>query len=503
MDTTSLWRAISKTEDNYPALNQDIEVDVAIVGAGITGLTTAHELIKAGKKVAVLEAHRVGSGTTGDSTGNLYVAVQPYYQFIAKKFNFETAKTIANSRKHAIDYIEKNVNEMNIDCNYSRRPWYIFASDDKQLSSLEKEIEIFQKMHFAIDFTAELPFSLKFKKAALMENQARLNPLQYVIGLAAALAKKNGLIYENTKVVDIDEQKTKCLVSTETNKIVAKKVVIATHTPIGIHTAQMFTGPYRSYVVAVRLKDDHYPESHIWDLNEPHHAICTHAVHSEKPELLLVAGSHHKTGQGKKMVSNFKEIEKFLKQHFPVADIEYQWSAQHYQPADDVPYIGLASRFAKHTYIATGYSADGLIYGTLAGKILNNIIQSHPDELANVYKSTRLKPIASSGRFVKENSNVFLQYLKDLPFTDTKSYREIKKGEGKVVEIHGEKCAVTRDEQNQLHIVSAVCTHMKCIVNWNDAEKTWDCPCHGSRFTPEGKVIEGPAIKYLEKKDIT
>lgn len=498
-DTISLWESITENKPNYPNLNKDIEVDVAIIGGGITGVTTALRLIEAGKDVAVLEADKVGSGTTGFSTGNLYVAVQPYYQHIITKFNIEIAKKIAHSRQFAIDYIASIVEEKNITCQFARRPWFLFTSDESKLAFLKKEIETLKKLDISINDTKTLPIPLKFKKAAVMENQARFNPLQYVIGIAENLHKKGCQIFENTRVMEVEENDDHCVLTTKNGKVTAKQVVIATHTPIGINLSQMFTAPYRSYVVAVELRDKTYPEGHFWDLDSPHHAVCTHALKSEKPELLLVAGSHHKTGQGQDLNSHYQELESFLEDHFDVSHVAYRWSAQHYQSADDVPYIGLASRFARRTYIATGFSADGLIYGTLSGIIIADEILKKENELSPVYDSNRFKPIASSSFVIKENANVFMQYLKDYPILTPAHFDAIKKGEGKIVESNMQKLAVSRDKNNKVHVVSAVCTHMKCIVDWNDAEQTWDCPCHGSRFTCEGKVIEGPAKIDLEK----
>lgn len=500
MDTVSLWKAISDEPISYPNLTQNIEVDVAIVGAGITGITTALHLIKQGKKVAILEANRVGSGTTAYSTGNLYVPVQPYFQHIISKFNEETAKAVAQSRNFAIDYIENTVREKNIQCNFSRRPWYIYTNEENKVSFLDKEVAALKKVGLSINYTSHLPLPFKFKKAALLENQARFNPFQYVITLAADLHKQGCQIFENTRVTSIEE-KNVCTLHTAQGKIRAKNVVIATHTPIGINPIQLFTAPYRSYVVAVKLKENVYPEGHFWDLSYPHHATCTHPIHAEHPELLMVAGDHHKAGQTKNAESHFAALKNFLKQHFSVAEIAYEWSAQHYQSADDIPYIGLA-RGAKHTYLATGYFADGLVYGTLAGLILGDAILQKQNNWSEIYRASRFTPFASAGFVAKENTNVYMQYMKDYPLKSAKIFDDIKIGEGKVVEIDREKFGVCRDNQNKLHAVSAVCTHMKCIVNWNNAEKTWDCPCHGSRFTSEGKVIEGPAVENLAKKII-
>lgn len=497
MDTISLWEKISARQTTYPELTSDKAFDVVIIGGGITGVTAALELVNAGKKVALIEAEQIGGVTTGYSTGNLYIPVQPFYQHIESKFNFEVAKTIAHSRRLAMDYIERQVSEHQIACQFHRRPWYGYTQDHERIS-LAKEVELFQKMGIEADYVNDLPLALDFKKAIKIDNQARLNPLQYVISLAETVAKKGCQIFENSRVISVNE-KDGCIVKTNKATIKAQKALIATHTPIGINHTQLFTAPYRSYVVAVTLKDNVYPEGHFWDLDRPPHATCTHAYHGDQPELLMVAGSHHRVGQNHP-VESYDALEKFLRQHFAVDTVEFKWSAQHYQTADNVPYIGRAHRTSKHTYMATGYFADGLVYGTLAGMMMANMMFEEPNELANTYCATRSDYMKSLPFVVKENSNVFLQYLKDNLFFFDKEYHSLKAGEGKVVNLDNEARAVSRDENNQLHIVSAVCTHMKCIVNWNDAEKTWDCPCHGSRFTPKGQVIEGPAVTDLDYK---
>lgn len=499
-NTISIWKSISKNPIAYPNLTTEIEVDIAIIGGGITGVTTALHLINAGKKVAIIEANKIGEGTTGFSTGNLYVPVQSYYQNIIKKFNSEVAKSIADSRKFAIDYIEKVIKEKNIQCHFSRRPWFLYTDNNDQLSFLDKEVETLKKLEFDINYVTDMPLFYKYTKAARLDNQARFNPLQYVISVAEDLQKQGCLIFENSRVISVTEKDT-CTVETQHGKVVANHVVIATHTPIGVNLSQVFTAPYRSYAVAVELSGNEYPEGHFWDLNSPHHATCTHSIHSDKPDVLVVAGNHHKVGQEMNATVHFGELENFLRNLFPVTEVVYKWSSQHYQSADEAPYIGLASRSAKKTYIATGFFADGLVYGTLAGLIIGDLILNKENPLEITYNSNRFKLIASAPFLLKENGNVFFQYLKDLPFISSHKFDDIKMGEGKVVEMEQEKWAVSRDANNKLHIVSAVCTHMKCIVNWNNAENTWDCPCHGSRFKQTGEVIEGPAQFNLKKKE--
>lgn len=498
MEAKSIWHAASKDAYKFPVLSKDIEVDVAIIGGGITGITAALHLINQGKTVAVLEAGEVGGYTTSSSTGNLYIPVQSSYHKIVSKYDEQTARAIAHSRKLAIDFIENTIQIKNIDCNFSRRPWFLYTNDNAQAKNLEKEVETLKKIEINIDYTSDLALDLKFKKAARLEEQARFNPMKYVRGLANNLQEKGCLIFENARVLSLDE-KENCVLQTATAKVIAKKTIIATHTPIGIYPVQLFIAPYRSYAIAAHAKD--LPEGHFWNLSKTSHAICTHAVFGEKVDTLIVAGNHHKTGQEKNTLSKYKDLQNFFKQQFDIDTVDYQWSAQHYQAADYKPYIGIAHRFKKHVYMATGYFADGLVYGTLAGIILGDLVSENDNPMFQLYNAKRVNLAVAFPAVIKENFNVMLQYFKDYPiFGSKKSFENLQAGEGKIVEIDREKWAVCRDKNNELHMVSAVCTHMKCIVAWNNAENSWDCPCHGSRFSPDGQVLEGPAMVNLKPK---
>lgn len=500
MDGESLWKAISTRSVDYPSLTEDIEVDVLIIGGGITGVTAAMQLSDFGKKVAIIEAHSIGGVTTSDSTGNLYIAIQPYYYTVVDKFGLEHAAQVAQSRRYAIDYIETQIKQNKIACQFQRRPWYAYTVG-KCESLLQKEMETFKKMEVEVQSAPQLPFDLRYKTAMVMPNQARFNPMQYVISLAESVHKKGCDIYENTAAVSINEESNYCTVTTSKGKIVAKKVFLATHTPIGINATQAYTAPYRSYVLSAQLDIATYPEAHLWCLDNPRYSICTHAYKKETPGLFMVAGSHHKTGQGKDMQAHFLEIERYIKDNYPVTKTLYHWSAQHYHSADNLPYIGLAHRDSKRVYMATGYFADGLVYGTLAGVIIADFITKKNSSTYNLFQADRIKPLASINFVMKENLNVLSQYAQDLPIPEKKNFQSIKEGEGQVVEINRKKYAVSRDSKQNLHIVCAVCPHMKCVVNWNNAEQTWDCPCHGSRFTQEGAVIEGPAMSNLPRYD--
>jgi glycine/D-amino acid oxidase-like deaminating enzyme len=419
-NTISAWKATANKTILYPSLQQNLEIDIVVIGAGITGISTASYLTEAGKKVAIIDADTVGSGTTGLSTGNLYIPVQPYYQTICEKFDLETAKTVAQARQFAIDQIEKNITEKNIECNFSRRPWYFYTNEENKIDFLNKEIETFKQMDLPCEYLTDLPLPLKYKKAAVMEQQARFHPLNYLQGMAAHLHQQGCLIYENTRVIEYEEKREFCIVKTDNGNIRAKKIIIATHTPIGFNLSQMFTAPYRSYIIAGAEQDQEYPEAHFWNLDHPFLSLCTHALNidnknkNNKPNMLMLAGSHHKIDQDKQAISHYTQLKFELQKLLPNVEVRYQWSAQHYQATDNIPYIGLASRFAKHTYIATGYFADGLTYGVLAGKLLSDRILQNTDRHRNTFRANRFTPFISAPFVLKENMNVFAQYLKSL-----------------------------------------------------------------------------------------
>jgi glycine/D-amino acid oxidase-like deaminating enzyme/nitrite reductase/ring-hydroxylating ferredoxin subunit len=508
METESFWEATLHNRTKYPSLEQDIDVDVAIIGGGITGITTALQLTDAGQKVAVLEARRIGGGTSGRSTGNLYVPVSPYYQTVASERDVATSRTVAEARRAALDFIEKQASAKAPDCHFSRRPWYFITRQEKQFATLEKEAEALQQAGMSAHLVHEVPLlpGAGVQKALTMDGQARFHPLRYLRALASDISSRGAQLYEYTTVYDYREEGDHCVVKTTNGTVRARQVVVATHIPIGFHSVQTVAAPYRSYAVAVKLNGT-YPDAYFWDHDDFHKTITTHSSSTGELDTLMVVGNHHKVGQASQQEYQhyYQELEAYARRYFNVAEVTHRWSAQHYRSGDSVPYIGLTHGGASRTYIATSYDADGLTYGTVAGIHLAELIidRANPDWVA-AFDSTRTANLSTVKEFIKENANVALQYLKNNPLTaDVKELSEIKTGEGKTIKLDGEKLAAYRDENNQLHVCSAICPHLLCTVNWNNAEKTWDCPCHGSRFMIDGTVIEGPAIHNLEKKDIS
>lgn len=498
--TQAVWSASAK-QSAYPQLAGDMEVDVAVVGGGITGITAAYLLAKAGKKVAVLEAMQVGMGTTGSSTGNLYASTDEQLHIIASKHSEETMKAVAGSRTAALDFIEQKVREHDIDCEFKRVPWYLFTTTEDASRSKEVENELEALIKAGLSASGNVPDNFPYKSVAAITNhpnQAQFNPLKYVKQLAeAAASHTNCRIFENTKAIKIEDGDT-CVVHTPYGKVQAKQVIQATHSPKGIYAVHSAMEVYREYALAVRLKGALPPGGVYWHLKGSQ-MYSVRPYSNEQGNYLLVLDASQKVGHKKNTEESFKKVEEYLEAHFEVEQVEYTWAAQNYKAADRIPFIG-TSPMEKNTYIATGFAADGLAYGTLAAMIISDAIQGKENAWARLYDPKRFTPAASADRLVKEGLDVATQLVKDYLFKGTeKELEEVKTGQGKLVEIDDKKFAAYRDEQGKLHLVSPVCTHMGCLVHWNNGEKSWDCPCHGSRFSVDGEVLEGPAFNALAK----
>ena len=494
MKKISIWEDTAQTT-SFKQFHGDAECEVVIIGGGITGLTAALLLSNLGKKVILLEAKRVGLGTTGNSTGNLYVTIDEHLSHLKKKWGEEVMKKIVASRKSALELIDAIVKRYNLDCDFRRVSFNYFAE------SLSTEIDTFIKEELECLKAAgvkassakisDLPFHVT--NMLTVEDQAQFHPLKYVQQLAQA-ASARCEIFEDSAVIDLDDKEG--VVRTSTGKVRAKHIVMATHVPKGVYMVQTLLGPYREHGVVGKLSSGACPKGIFWSMEQPKHSVRSFSHNGE--EYVMVIGDKYKTGQAHDTKEYVDGLIKFLRSHFDVSEITHTWGGQQYRPADGLPYIG---KHGERTYFLTGFATEGLVYGTLGAQIVSSIISGEKNEWQDVYKLSRFNPIKSFKEFFSENVNVIGEYLKDVPWTAA-AVKDIRSGEGKVIELHGEKLAVYRDEKGIDHVCSAVCTHMKCIVNWNQVEKTWDCPCHGSRFTYNGHVIEGPAISPLPKKKL-
>ncbi len=501
MYTKSIWHEFT-TPHAYPALSSDIEADVAIIGGGITGITTALLLSQKGFRTIVIESFNVGGGTTSHSTGNLYITVDKNLAQFHGKYDAEVISKVVQSRSEAINQIESWTRQYNLQCDFKRVPWILYSGTEEHNSKIENEYKYAQdaKIPVAWSETANIPAT--FTKAVEVKNQAQLNPMRYVGELANVSRSDNLMIYEHTTVLKVEEKKDHIRLETTGGVITARYAVHATHTPKGVKVYHTLLGPYREYGIACHAGERPFPEGIFWGYHEDEKKISTRFYERNNQRYVIVVGEPHKVGQSDDNVKAIRNLEEFAARQFGLKEVAFRWGGQHYRPADLLPYIGRESK-SSNVFVATGFSTDGLVYGTLAGMIIADEIAGEANEWAELYNAHRFTPVKSAKQFLKENINVAGEFLKDLPgVRDTSEFNDIQPGTGAIVEKDQSKIAAYRDEAGKLILVSAVCPHMKCIVNWNNAEETWDCPCHGTRFKPDGTVLEGPAYHPLHKISI-
>jgi glycine/D-amino acid oxidase-like deaminating enzyme/nitrite reductase/ring-hydroxylating ferredoxin subunit len=494
MKTISIWDDTSLPLQSYETLSGHLSADVVIIGGGISGLTAALLLSDSGKDVILLEGRKIGLGTTGYSTGNLYTPVDVPLSELKKKWNADMMKAVVHSRQEALNLIEQTISKFQIHCNWTKTTFNYFAEelDKKSEDFFDEEKDALSEagLHPEILDNSTLPF--KVQKILSVGGQAQFHPLKYVRSLAHNISSKCR-IFENSAVVEIDEDKK--TVKTLTGSVRANHIIMATHVPKGIYPVHTVLGPYREFGVAAQLNNAVFPKGIFWGINDPKHSI--RRFDDGENSYIMAIGDKFKTGQAENTELYIQGLKNYLQERVAIGDFKYAWGGQHYRSADGLPYIG---KHKENLYFLTGFATDGLIYGTLAAMIVSDQIIGITNKWEETYRESRHTPLKSAKQFIKENTDNIGQYLKDTPWNvDSHTLKDIKAGEAKLVEINNQKLAVYKDEAGVSHIVSAVCTHMKCVVNFNPTEKSWDCPCHGSRFDIDGKVIEGPALSDLPK----
>jgi glycine/D-amino acid oxidase-like deaminating enzyme/nitrite reductase/ring-hydroxylating ferredoxin subunit len=504
--TTPVWSTDADVPD-FPPLATDLATDVCIVGAGIAGLSVAYHLGRAGRRVTVIDDGPVAGGETGRTTAHLSNALDDRYYELERIFGQDGARLAAESHGAAIDRIEQIVREEQIDCDFTRLDGYLFLAAGETPDELDKEL--------AAAHRAGLTGVERVERAPLREfdtgpalrfpNQGQFHILRYMAGLARAVQRQGGQIFTGTHVREIEGGKhgAQATVTTEHGqRVLAGAVVVATNTPVNdrfvIHTKQ---APYRTYVVALRVPKGAVPLALYWDTADPYHYVRlqSHGDH----DVLIVGGEDHKTGQADDMDERWRCLEEWTRERFPmVQDTESRWSGQVMEPVDYMAFIGRNPADDDNVYIATGDSGHGMTHGTIAGMLIADLITGTPNPWEKLYAPNRVTLSASPAlEFAKENLNVVAQYADLVTGGDVDSADDIQPGEGAVLRRGTKKVAAYRDEAGTLHERSAICPHLFCVVDWNPGEKTWDCPCHGSRFDCYGKVVNGPSIVDLPALD--
>lgn len=487
----SLWSA-STSETNYESLKGKCEVDAVVVGGGITGLTAAYLLKKAGKKVAVIEKSRIATGESGQTTSHTTEVIDSRYETLISHFGKRGAATAAESSRAAIQFIENTARELKIDCEFKRVPAYLYAESKRDVRELKRELEAMRRSGIDAQWVDAVPIPVMAQGAIRVEGQAQFHPRKYLLALAQYIHGDGSFVFERSRATEIKDGEP-CEVHSENGQIIARDVIVATNSPVSnrfsVHTK---IAAYRTYAIAFKAHRGPFEAGLFWDNREPYHYTRFHG------DYLIVGGEDHKTGMVEDTEANFKKLEDYCQAHFGFDEVAYRWSGQVLEPVDGLPFIG-RNVASKHQYIATGYSGNGMTFGTLGGMITSDLVLGLKNPWASLYQATRFKPLSSVREFVMENKDYPTCMIKDrvLP-AQAQSIDEVKPGEGKLVEIEGRKVAVYHDDLGAIQAVSPVCPHMGCLVHFNKSEKTWDCPCHGSRFDTNGRVLNGPAVSDLE-----
>lgn len=501
--TQSIWQDKIKNFDESDPKILAMTYDVAIVGGGITGVSTALELQKAGYNCIILEAQNLGFGTTSGTTAHLNTLLDLTYDEIETKFGKENAKLVLQSTLDAINLIRTNQEKYNIDCDFKDMKGIQFATNEEQDKMLDANYEASIKTGCRVSYVNEIPLDNPFTKALAFENQAQFHPTKYLLGIAEVFEKNGGTIMQQCRVTDVDKNENDLLeIETNKGKFSTKNLVYATHTPPGVNILHFRCAPYRSYVLGFTLKDGKYPDALVYDLEDPYHYYRTQEIDGQK--YVIAGGEDHKTGEEPDTQSRFKNLETYFRQYFNIDEITYRWSSQYFQSADGLAYIGHLPGNPENVYVAAGYGGNGMIFGNIAALVLSGLIKTGQHAYKELYNPSRIKPVAGFSNFVKEAADVVSKLTeKIIGAPKIKELDEIKMDEGKVVKYEGDSIAVYKDKNNLLHTVSSACTHIKCNIAWNNTELVWECPCHGSRFTMDGEMITAPARKDLEKIKFT
>jgi len=503
VDTNSVWSRTRATLSEAASLTQDLSVDVCVLGAGIAGLLTADALLDRGLSVAVLERASVGSGQTGLTTAHLTAVLDSRYYMLEREQGPEGAALTAESHTAAIAHIEQLSQRAGLLCEFERVDGYLYASDPSSESELSQEADAAIRAGLHVQAVEHIPLPFASGRALKFARQAQFHPMKLLAGLARRIESRGGRIFLQTHV-DAIETGIPAIVHTQRgHQVRASSVVVATNTPINaifsMHTKQ---APYRTYALAAPVRRGVLPHGLYWDTEDPYHYVrMAQAPEAGLPadrEWVIVGGEDHKVGQSDDPKSGWTMLEQWLRKRLPMVETpRYRWSGQVHEPADGLGFIG-KSPGSENVFLITGHSGNGTTYGSLAALLLSDLVLGRENRWQHLYDPSR-KPLGRSSlrRFAHENLNVARKYAEWLTPGNVDSVQEIPNGEGAVIRRGLKKIAVYVDPAGCAHERSAVCPHLGGVVHWNGAEKSWDCPCHGSRFDAYGHVLVGPAKQDL------
>lgn len=493
----SVWVATAPGVE-YPRLAEDVRVDVAVVGGGIVGITTAYLLKARGRSVAVLEADRILRGVTGHTTAKLTSQHGPRYHGLVKRFGLERARLHGEANQAALEWVRERVDDLGVDASLERAPAYVYSTHRREVGMLREEARVARDLGLPASFVTEtdLPFSVE--GAVRFDDQAHFHPRAFLLSLAEVFTEGGGLIFERTRATSVRDG-APCSVETEGGTVTADDVVVATNVPV--NDRRYFVTrmkPVRSYGVAFQSR---HPLSGMYiNAGEPVRSV--RRFDGPDGPMLVFVGDNHPVGHGEHTEQHHRNLIQFARDHFDVDGVAYHWSTQDYYPSDGLPYVGRSSPGGGRVWTATGFQGWGMTMGTVAALLFADLLAGEQNALADLYDPFSAGRVARDlvrPSLLAQQGHVgrmfIAQRLRDHPA------RELGRGDGAVVEVDGKRVAVHRDREGVLHARGAECMHMGCVVAWNHAEQSWDCPCHGSRFAGTGGVLHGPATRPLPERD--
>ncbi len=495
--TDSPWKA-GELMTQLPSVHADLQTDVCIVGAGISGMTTAYLLAREGRSVVVLDDGPIGGGETGRTTAHLSNAFDDRYYEVERLFGQRGSRLIAESHTAAIDRIEEIGRDEEIECDFDRLDGYLFVPPDCSTDVLEREIAAARRAGLqGVEWVDRAPIDdFDTGRCLRFPRQAQFDPLKYIEGLVRGTLRRDGCIYSDTHADEIRGGPSARITTTNGHTVTAAAVVVATNSAVNdsviLSTRE---SKYRSYVIGARVPHGSVTKALYWDTADPYHYV---RIQCDDPEdLLIVGGEDERVGEHDDGDERFAELYRWTRKRFPmIGKIEFCWSGHIVEPTDGVAFIGRMPLSEENVFVVTGDSGQGMTHGTIAGMLLTDLIQGRRNEWADIYNPSRLISIGTVD-FLNESLNVTAHYTDWLTGGEVSSTEEIKTDEGCIVRRGLTKLAAYRDERGVLHERQAICTHLGCVVAWNSTEQSWDCPCHGSRFDKLGHVINGPANSDL------
>ncbi len=498
----SVWLETGPPQPTFPQLEEDVRADVVVIGGGIVGITTAALLGEQGVGVVLLEADRLVHGVTGNTTAKVSSQHGMMYAKLRSSLGADAARTYGQANEAALSWIAERVERDAIDCDFRRLPSYAYVTDASGRSQAEDEAQAASEAGLPASLVESTPLPYGVEAAVRFEQQAEFHVRKYLLALVERLGSPDGncRIYERSRAVEVDSDEHR-VVKTPGGRVTADRVVVATHYPfLDRSLAFARVHPERSYAILCRIAG-RPPEGIFISADSPTRSI--RAVPVDGEELLLVGGEGHRPGSGGDTRERYRRLEAFAREHWDVRSVDFRWSAQDNTTVDQLPYIGRLTPLQDRIFMATGFSKWGMTGGTAAALLLADLLQGRDNPWASLFDPNRLNLRVSAGRLVHENAVAGARFFADrVTQRGGRPIEDLQPGEGDIVSLAGEAVAGYRDDDGALHAVSPTCTHLACRVSWNSAERSWDCPCHGSRFSPAGDVLQGPALHRLERKPI-